>query len=483
MEQAECTVERLHEALPSKEALHKNKVLVLFGGGKDSTWMTAYTRLVQLLMEEKYGDTFTLRAATGRHPGMQLEVMQNIDRAYQALGMYGDSSVETLMIHNNTVIPFDPDIPLPEDVITLNRTDVLMNAHRFAADARRTFCDSCNRNLANWMGAAAAFKGGADIIVTGDSPQEQRAYGEWIDHLAEELGVSREELGRVPGFKRMLAKLDGIARRHSAAIHGGAPDVIEERRVTHREVPDGIRFFSVFEDTAYTAKDHLPFLKDFIRFDFDTLMSSFTETDCGNPALMAHLHGLAAEHLFGPKFRYEDGVREYVEYGLRLMRKKDFPDELVDLMRKRYEDDDAIHNMREKVDRYAWDAYRFTPEQMVAMVYAPFAGQGKNLHVFLEREHSDLLPQETAIRTLLGNDGVTGSVPELVDQLERISGLTVEQLRINYRGALLRDPFAEATTLQELRDKLGVWAPFYEGDPHKEIIPLGMDRVKMITGR
>jgi len=482
--QADATVERMYNELPDKKTLCNNHVMVLMGGGKDSTWMTAYTRLVQLLMEEKHGDTFTLRAATGRHPGMQLAVMQNIDRAYKALGMYDDPLVETVMIHNSKVVPFNPDIPLPDDVVRLNRADVLMNAHRFAADARRTFCDSCNRNLSNWIGVAAAFNGGADLIVTGDSLGEQSDYAMWITRLAHKLGVKVSDFKRMPQFRKVMAKLNGIAQEHTQMIHGDDDEVKKERHVQH-DFPKETKFFTVFSDTAYTARDHLPFLKDFIKFDFDSLMSSFTETDCGNPALMAHLHGVAAERLFN--CRYEDGVREYVEYGIHLMHKKDFPDELVELMRERYKDDAAIQTMRGKVEQYAMDAYQLTPEQMTAMVYAPFTGKGANLHIFLEREHPDLLSNETAIRQLLAGDTTPeqGEAKALTGHLERISGLKLEQLQHNYQSALVRNPLDEAHQVDSLGEKLRIMGI---GDPHQEQIittinVLGKPKSITLTGR
>ncbi|MGE0755277.1 MAG: PqqD family protein [Alphaproteobacteria bacterium] len=484
VQQAAATVERLHKELPDHEHLQNNHVMLLMGGGKDSTWMTAYTRLVQLMLEERHGNTFILRAATGRHPGMQMSVMQNIDRTYKALGMYDDPSVETIMIHNSGIVPFDPKMPLPDDVVQLNRADVLMNAHRFAADARRTFCDSCNLRLSNWIGLAAAFNGGADILVTGDSLTEQSDYARWISKLAHKLGVKVSDFKKLPQFTRMMRSLDGIGRTHTSMIHGDDAEAHKDRRV-HNDFPKETKLFTIYSDTAYSAREHLSFLKDFIGFDFNTLMSSFTETDCGNPALMAHLHGLAAQHLFHA--RYEDGVQEYVAYGIRMMGKKDFPEELVELMRERYQDDAAIQDMRGKVERYAWETYRLTPEQMTAMVYASFAGNGTNLHVFLEREHPDLLSNETAIRQLLSGNTTAehGEAAALAGQLERMSGLTLEQLQRNYKSTLVRNPLSEAQEADTLKEKLLVMGI---GDPLQETIVSrinlqGKPKERIISGR
>jgi hypothetical protein len=68
-------------------------------------------------------------------------------------------------------------------------------------------------------------------------------------------------------------------------------------------------------------------LTGFLGFRFDDLAFSFTESDCGNPALMAHLRGLKAERLF--RRSYDEGMAEYIAFALDLMRRKDFPPQLV----------------------------------------------------------------------------------------------------------------------------------------------------------
>src|SRR5690348_10474603 len=55
---------RLRERLPHRNALQRNKVLVAYGGGKDSTYTVAFVRLMQLLLHGIHGDTFRMRVAT-----------------------------------------------------------------------------------------------------------------------------------------------------------------------------------------------------------------------------------------------------------------------------------------------------------------------------------------------------------------------------------------------------------------------------------
>src|SRR5262245_2517116 len=84
---------RLEHVLGSAGPLRNRVALAMFGGGKDSSFMTAAARYVQLSLEERHGETFRLRIATNRHAGMPYAVMQNIDRVYRALKLYGDPNV------------------------------------------------------------------------------------------------------------------------------------------------------------------------------------------------------------------------------------------------------------------------------------------------------------------------------------------------------------------------------------------------------
>jgi hypothetical protein len=457
--QAEKTVERLHNALPNKAALHENKVALLFGGGKDSSWMAAYTRLVQLMMQEEYGDTFTLRSFTAMHSGMQKEVLENVDSVYRKLGMYNDPLVETLVINNNDVSPFNAQAPMLSAVRDLNRTDVLMNGHRFSADARRTFCDSCNRNVANWQGVAAAYDDGADIVITGDSKQEAKTYMLWLEGLRRKMGTKRTHGKGAFSPANMLSAMDELGQKHTADIHGDDPDIASARRVTHA-LPKSTQIFTIFDEAKYSAKDHLKFLTDFLGIKFDSLMFSFTETDCGNPALMAHMWGLRAERLF-PGHRYAEGVMEYRDYALDLMAKKHFPDELIGIMRERYKDEEAVNKLRPQVEQYAQDAYNLTPEQLVTMVFSPFTGSGTNLHVFLEREHADLLSQERHIRELLSKQI---DDERLAARLNEMSGLTLGQLRRCYEVKLVHNPLAADHPTDSIGDRLRTLG---DGDPHQ----------------
>src|ERR1700735_4512279 len=180
---------RLRAALPDPEHLGRNLVLVAYGGGKDSSYTLAFVRAMQLILFRAHGTTFRLRVATNRHAGMPRAVLENVDRAYQALRLTDDPDCELLLIDGNEVTQFDVDAPQRDHVIRRNRRDLPMTGHRTFADGRPTFCNACNLSVLNSFGVAAAYGEGADLIITGDSEEEQRQYAVWGGRLGRRLAA------------------------------------------------------------------------------------------------------------------------------------------------------------------------------------------------------------------------------------------------------------------------------------------------------
>jgi hypothetical protein len=451
----ECVTE-LHEALPDKEDLSRNTVMVAYGGGKDSAYAVAFVRAVHLALAERHGATFNLRVVTMRHGGMPYQVMLNIDRTYQALGLYGDPDVELLLIERDRVVPFDRDRSMPHRLIAFNRTDMLMSGHRSYGDGRATFCNACNLNVASSFGVAARHGAGVDLIITGDSPQEQRDYAVWIRQLSR--GAGQKPADSKKRFQGTLETLDGLAQAYFQEIHGlGNTERVKERGVTS-DVPTALEFFSIYDYTSYASGAHWRLLTDFLGFVFDEIAFNFTESDCANPALMAHLRGLRTERAY--RRSYREGIAQYVDFALELMRKKHFPEHLVEEIAARYRTGEGVERMREAATRYGEDAFGVDTEQLVCMVYSPFAGHAENLHDYLAGECPDLLPEEGRIRALLAG---TETHDWLAARLERLSGLSLTDLRALHDGPLW-SPFADKGT------QTGVLPLVMDSDPHKKII-------------
>ncbi|CQR65207.1 hypothetical protein [Streptomyces leeuwenhoekii] len=468
----ECAT-KLYNALPKKDDLRQNTVMVAYGGGKDSAYAVAFVRAVHLALAERHGETFRLRVVTMRHGGMPYQVMLNIDRSYAALGLYDDPDVELFLVERDQVRPFDRDRPMPHRLIAFNRVDMLMSGHRSYGDGRATFCNACNLNVADSFGVAARHGGGVDLIITGDSPQEQRDYALWIRRLAR--GAGQKPADARKGFQGTLETLDGLAQAYFAEIHGsGNVERVKERGVTS-DIPTALEFFSIYDYTSYASGAHWRLLTDFLGFVFDEIAFNFTESDCANPALMAHLRGLRTEYVY--RRTYREGIAQYVDFAIELMRRKHFPDHLVEEMERRYATEEGVEAMRAAATEYGEVAFGVTTEQLVCMVYSPFAGRAANLHDYLAAEHPELLMDEERIRALIagGPDEGVGA------RLERISGLSVTDLQALYDGPLW-SPSAELGT------QAGVLPLVMDSDPHKKIIrvkrsPEGEEVLDRVAGR
>ena len=470
----DCTDRMLHE-LGGPQHVGDRTVLVAYGGGKDSAYMLAFVRAVQLLVADRVGATFTMRVVTNRHAGMPPAVLANVDRSYRALRLYEDPDCDLLLVDGNEVNPFDADRPQSPDVVERNRTDILMAGHRTFADGRPTFCNACNLSVAGAFGLAAAHEGGVDMIVTGDSPQEQRSYFMWIRRMALRLGVRLPRRGDgAHGFAGVLTAVDAIGEAYFTDVHGpDAAAALAERRVA-TDVPRRLGFFTIYTETAYASGDHWEVLTGLLGFRFDEQAFSFTESDCANPGLMAHLRALRCERLY--RQSYAEGLAEYVAFGIDLMRSKEIPEHLIDSMRARYAGPDAPERMRRAMDAYAVEAFGLTPEQLVCMVHSPFTEGGHGLRAYLEAEQPDLLARAAEVVAVL--EGAEDAVLER--RLHAISGLRPDQLRVLYRRSLR--PRSGAITGASMLDVV------LEDDPHKRTVltrqePGGPAVPELISGR
>ena len=470
-----CAIRLRHE-LPDQDHLDKNIVLVAYGGGKDSSYAIAFVRALQLIMFRDYGTTFRIRTVTSRHAGMPQAVLENIDRAYRALGLYDDPGCEMLIVDGTKVSTFDVGLPMPRAVMDRDRADVLMTGHRTAGEARPTFCNSCNIRMVNAFALAACYGEGVDLIATGDSREEQRAYAFWVRRLSRQFGSGRTRQGNGSGragrggeFKGFIGAMADLSEVYYRDIHGSLPPGC----VMNSNAPEKLRFFSIYEDATYSAQNHWDLLIRFLNFSFDELAFSFTESDCGNPALMAHIRGLKCERRYGRE--YAEGVQEYASFAVELMRQKEFPQVLIDEMISRYDEPEAVSRRRALANRFAWEGYRLTQGQLICMVYSPFTGGLAGLDDFLAREASYLWKRREDIRALVANPGVTD--PDLARDLEWISGLTVPQIRV----------LAERPKLHDAGGRQ-LLSAVLDGDPHKAVIktrhsPAGPLVAELISGR
>lgn len=457
-EDIERAATRLYASLRST-GLANAVVLAMYGGGKDSSFMLAAARYMQLCLRRLHGESFLLRVASNRHAGMPSAVLRNIDRVYRALGLYGDPDAELLLIDGDSVSFFDPNRPLPQAVRHQNRLDILMSGHRCQGDPRPTFCNRCNLSMENGLALAIGYGRHATVVLTGDSPSEQKKYQAWARHASRKLGCQPGE--GAPGLRTFLHDLDQIGGRLAEDIFGPASSDSAAHRVAVDAVHADPLFFSIYEDTTYRAGDHWQLITGFLGFRFDEIAFSFTESDCANPGVMAHLNGLRHERLLGSD--YAAGIREYENFAVGLMRKKEFPEHLIATVRKRYATPSGIARMRRLMDGYAREAFDLSEQQLVCMIFSPFAGEGRHLREYLTSEHPRLARCEGQIRRLLSGEIDPREARGLDEVLTRISGLDSDHRRILFRAPLVptRQPGAASDNPISI---------ILSRDPHKAVI-------------
>ncbi len=454
---------RLIEAAGGLDRLPEFRLMIAYGGGKDSSYTVSILRATQLHLALRHGRTFRLRIANMRHAGVADPVMANIERVYRALELLDDPRAEMLVVDHHIIRPFQRHLPLPENVKAMNRFDVLMNGHRTAGDGRPTFCNSCNLAVADFYGRAAWWQGGVDAVVTGDSRKEQKHYFTWIMRLAQHIGLDVEECRR-KGFRGLLQALDGVAQAYFVELFGeGFEAHLAERRVASGDAHADPAFISIYDLVSYKVDDHWGLITEFLGFRFEELAFSFTESDCANPMLMAHFRGLKAEYVQGRS--YAEGIAEYLELAQALMRKKEMPQRLIDLALAPYAGAEGIRARRQLAARFAEEAFDLNEAQLTCLQFAPFVNRGRELSTFIGVCHPAYLDHLLELHSILeGDSGQT----VLVEWLEQTSGLPLQALRSLYRHERI-DFDSDATLIARVR----------AGDPHKGRV----SRLDPATGR
>lgn len=455
--------------------LSELKIMVAYGGGKDSTYTVAFMRAVQLYLKELKAETFILRVANMRHGGVPFAVMQNIHNTYEKLGLLDDSEAELLTVDNQDVSRFDLHMPMPQEMLDINRDDILMNGHRTQGDGRPTFCNSCNLSVANFYGLACWFDGGVDFVVTGDSKKEQKHYATWIMRMGEKLGI---DIGpyRSRGFQGLLGMLNRVGDAFYQDLYGADKEAeLALRFVSEGGVERAPEFLSIYDKVSYRVDEHWNMVVDFLGFKFDELAFSFTESDCANPAFMAHLRGLNAQYI--QKRTYLDGINEYLELAKRLMHKKEIPQNLVDIAMEKYATIDKVEAMRDKISKYIFESFGLTHDNLVLMIMSPFTDQGHRLELLLSYVQDRHTLNATSIHQLLASDSSQDDDGGLATQLQQLTGLTIGMLRKLYHSETV-----DFTSDQSITSYIR------KNDPHKFTIKTidiksGQPTIELISGR
>ncbi|SEP61717.1 hypothetical protein SAMN03159444_00220 [Pseudomonas sp. NFACC02] len=421
-------IQRLIVAAGGMENIGTYKVLVAFSGGKDSAYTVALMRAAQLSIAGRAPATFQLRVANMRHAGMTSAVMANIHRCYSALFLHDDPRVELLVVDHQYVQTFEPDLPFSSAGREQNRSDMLLGGHLTAGDARTTFCNSCYLGMAEFLGRAACWGEGVDAVISGDSLKEQKQYATWIMRLARHEGQAIENWHKL-GFMTALNTIDSVGRAYYRELYGeeAQPAGFMLRPLGYPNKPVAPAFLTVADLIGFRLEEHWALLTDFLGFRFDDLAFSFSESDCANPLLMAHMRGLKAQFVQGRA--YADGVAEYLELAAEMMRRKRMPKRLITQALAAYDRPDKLEERRALAAGYAQEALGLSETQLVCLLFAPFVDAGAQLEAFLRICHPGMLVALADLhRALSGLSAPDQVIQWLVD----VSGLSLKGLQNLY---------------------------------------------------
>jgi hypothetical protein len=421
-------IQRLIVAAGGIENIGTYKVLVAFSGGKDSAYTVALLRAAQLSIAGRAPATFHLRVANMRHAGMTSAVMANIHRCYSALFLHDDPRVELLVVDHQYVQGFEPDLPFSSAGREQNRSDMLLGGHLTAGDARTTFCNSCYLGMAEFLGRAACWGDGVDAVLSGDSLKEQKQYATWIMRLARHEGQAIKNWHTL-GFITALNTIDSVGRAYYRELYGeeAQPAGLMVRPLGYPNKPVAPAFLTVADLIGFRLEEHWALLTDFLGFRFDDLAFSFSESDCANPLLMAHMRGLKAQFVQGRA--YADGIAEYLELAAEMMRRKRMPRRLIDQALAAYDHPDKLEERRALAAGYAQEAFGLSESQLVCLLFAPFVDAGAQLEAFLRTCHPGMLVALADLhRALSGHSAPDQVIQWLVD----VSGLSLKGLQNLY---------------------------------------------------
>lgn len=450
--------ERLMASCVQKSMKIEHATLMLaFGGGKDSAYALSFARAAQLVSFARTGRAFSLKVVMFRHAGMTSAVMENAARAFDRLHIPSDPTVEVRLVEDGRLVPFVVGAAVPPALQKRNREALLIAGHLTAGAGRPAFCNDCNAEMVLAFDAAVSHWQ-PDFVLTGDSPVEQKAYFRWTMRMAK----FAETDGPGRGFGSLVRSIKAIDERYRMDLHG--PQLNKEAFVPASAVDPS--FISLYDSTNYDAGSHRELLR-WLGFRFGARSFVGTESDCMNPALMAHLRGLLLEQVRGQT--YDQGLDEYMVLWRVLMLKKQIPGDLIQRFFDRYATPARRRRRRTEAAAFAQEAFGLDEEALIAICFAPFASRGRNLQSWLDARGRNWNLSAKVVAHAIEQGDVDDSV---LCMLEEITKLGVDQIRRIYDkefiAPLVRAPGASAFTRESGGGHFIV--RLLQDDPHQVVV-------------
>jgi hypothetical protein len=426
-------IQRLVVAAGGMERIGDFKVMSIQTGTLDSCYTLALLRAAQLSIASRAPATFHLRVATLRLNGTGSTALDNIHRSNTALFLYDDPRVELLMVDNREVLPFDHLAPISEAGRESNRLNLLMVGHRRDWNDPLDLWDDGYLTTAEFYGQIARWDGGVDVLITSESPRQQKQFLDGLGRAAKKASLEALSYSAM-GFESLFAVLDELGSDYYREFYAGHEHVAWRpagrfeacRRTTSLDIHDMV---------VGKLEERWPLLTEFLGVQPDEMAAHLSDNEYISPVLAAHLRGLQACFVMGSS--YESGLAEYLQRALVMMRRKQVPERICELALVSFGNPAAMAEQRMLAAVEAQETLGLTEAQLICLLFAPFVDKGAGLERFLRSCHPGMLVAMPELHKAMQGY----QAPEQVVQwMNDVSGLPVSLISTLYRMR----PMAEA---------------------------------------
>ncbi|RON51940.1 hypothetical protein [Pseudomonas frederiksbergensis] len=380
-------IQRLVVSAGGMDRIGDFKVMSIQSGTLDSCYTLALLRAAQLSIASRAPATFQLRVATLRLNGASSTALENIHRCNAALFLYDDPRVELLMVDNREVLPFDHQAPISEAGRESNRLNLLMVGHRRTWDGPLDLWDDGYLATGEFYGQIARWDRGVDALISSEAPRQQKQFLDGLRRAAQKASLGTSSCNPA-GFDGLFALLDDLGRDYYREFYAGEghaqwrpADRFEAcRRTTNIDIHDML---------VGKPEERWPLLTEFLGVQPDEMAAHLSDNEYISPAIAAHLRGLQACYVLGQS--YEEGVAEYLQRALVMMRRKWVPERICELALEAFGNPANIAEQRMLAAAEVQRSFGLTQAQLICLLFAPFVDGGAGMERFLRSCHPGML--------------------------------------------------------------------------------------------
>jgi hypothetical protein len=419
-------IQRLGVAAGGMERIGAFRVLAVQSGSRDSCYALALLRAAQLTIASRAPATFQLRVATLRLNSTNPSALENIHRSYNALFVYDDPRVEVLMVDNREVLSFDPLAPMAMAGRDSDRTNLLMIGHVRDVDGPLDLWDNGYLVSGEFCGQITRWSHGVDALISHDTPRQQKRFMEGLKRAAAKAGndTSRHH---EPGYGGLFALLDDLGAQGYQRFYTD-PGFEPWRPADEFETCRRASWIDIHDLLISNLEERWPLLSEFLGFQADELVTHLCDNDYSSLALSAHVRGLHACFVQGRS--YEEGVGEYLQRALVMLRRKQLPERLCDLAVETFGRPATLAELRTRAATELQRSLGMNEAQLVCLLFAPFVDGGASLERFLRQCHPGMMVALPDLHRAMQGHQVADQIKQW---LTDVSGLPV-----NLVGALYR---------------------------------------------